>query len=110
MLRLGRKPTAPPLRAAQSTIRSAAIEESTFRDLCKPGVWNDHNINRDSLVDHLAAWPPMALGYCDPKIKQWLGSLLKFARDIYGTGVRFQGRVRDWKRHERNARLLGADG
>jgi hypothetical protein len=81
-----------------------------LRDLCKPGVWNDHNINRDSLIDHLAAWPPMALGYCDPKIKQCLGSILKFAGEIYGTGFRFKGRVMDWASHERISGFLGADG
>src|SRR3954471_12918643 len=106
MLRLGRKAAAPPLRAAQSTIRSAAIEESTFRDLCKPGVWNDHNINRDSLIDHLAAWPPLALGYCDANNKQFLGANPQFEGQIYGTGFRFKGPVMDWASDERISRFL----
>src|SRR5437588_12598469 len=77
MLRLGRKVTALLLRALRSTTRSAAIQESTLRDLCNPGVWNDHNTNRDispqraqrNTEEHrgLAASLRMVIGYCDPR-------------------------------------------
>src|SRR5690348_1260426 len=52
MLRPGRKANAPPPRASRSTTRSTAVQESTLGDLCDPGVWNDHDTNRDRLIDH----------------------------------------------------------
>src|SRR5206468_3761228 len=101
MLRLGREATALLLRAVRSTTRSAAIRESTLRDLCNPGVWNDHNTNRDiSPQTHRGTQRPCsitALGnrLLRPEIRQFSGRFFRgeklwhripFQRAHYGLG------------------------
>ena len=83
MLRLAREATVLLLRAVRSTTRSTAIQESTLRDLCNPGVWNDHNTNRDiSPQTHRGTQRPCsitALGIrlLRPEIRQFSGRFFR---------------------------------